>query len=123
MLGRDIQFRERISREREALSLVNNAFDAGEALNALSPPAIERWRLSAAASGESTVIHDVSVLLKELSRRLKIRADNSKEVFSEPSCWTQLPTEILIREIGQACRSFMAEHQRHAVVREKDDRS
>lgn len=81
MSARNTRFVERVRCERTALSCVNNAFRDAPPLAALSGPAIGTWRNVAVTVLERTKVEAVSGLLRELSLRLDIQANNSREVF------------------------------------------
>lgn len=84
MSARNARFVERVRCEREALASVNSIIDTPEPLTALSGPAITRWRVAAKKIGRWTNLDVVSEVLGELSLRLDIQANNSREVFDTP---------------------------------------
>lgn len=81
MSDRNTRFIDRVRCERTALSCVNGAFKGAPPLAALSVAAISVWRDAAATSFSKTKVDAVFVLLRELSSRLDIQSNNSREVF------------------------------------------
>src|ERR1051325_3057526 len=102
MSARNTRFIERVRCERQALAYVNSAFEDTEPLNALSGPAIESWKMSAAKSGQRSKIDTVSNLLRELSLRLDIQANNSREIFESVSAGPD--AELLLASLGTICK-------------------
>lgn len=101
MSARNSRFIERVQCERTALGLVNNTFTGAEPLCALSDAAIGKWKSRAATMAPPSTVEIVVQVLRELSVRLDIQADNSREIFE--SVETVSDTNLLVDRLKAAC--------------------
>ena len=103
ILDREERFRSRISTERRVLSAINGAFLSVQPISALSVPAIALWISGARKVYPSEQLEGVEAMLRELSERLRIQTDNSREIFDVPAVDQVLPIELLVRRISGIC--------------------
>jgi hypothetical protein len=99
MAKRDVRFRNRITVERNVISVLNAAFADVEPIAALSLPAIQRWSSGVRVRHPLQLVDSVISLLQELSEQLKIETDNSREVFDSGLRDPTKSTEMLIDKI------------------------
>jgi hypothetical protein len=102
MNERGEQFRNRVRIERNALSLVNSTFIRSEPLAGLSGAAIARWYSDSKRTYLDGRLAGVVRLLTEISRQLRINADNSREVFLEGRR-KQASLECLLGQLERQC--------------------
>jgi hypothetical protein len=100
---RNARFVERVRSERAALGFVNVGFGDAPPLSALSDPAIATWAHNAARIYPMHEVREVLPILGELSRRLDVQADNSREVFEDTRPIQGV--EILLSRLKTVCNS------------------
>lgn len=94
MQTRSDNFQKRVSIERKVLQLINSGRSCTVPLAGLTKPAIQRW---AKQTGAQAQHRELLPLLAEISARLSVEADKSKQVFdSKPvsSSLAKLVNEI-----------------------------
>jgi hypothetical protein len=95
---REWRFRRRITFEREILAAVNNAVTGTEPLVGLTETAIANWRcklISAQLNVNSSVVESIL----EVSRRLRLDTDSSRDVFHGESLRKDVSVEELLTKL------------------------
>ena len=95
MSARNQRFVNRVAFERRALSLINRTFAEAAPLVALTEPAIEKWCEFASTGYPCSHVQKTAKILREISKRLEIQADNSREAFE--SADTPSAEPLLVR--------------------------
>lgn len=92
------KFSQRVSIEREVLSIINGRYGHIYPLAGLSKKAYERWKMNALIKAEDILIYDT--LITEIINRIQIDCDASKDVFEEPPLvLMDRPTDILLKKL------------------------
>jgi len=79
----------------------SRAFDSAPSLAALSEAAIHLWRDRASGAKSPKLLDEALMCLLEISRRLDIQADNSREVFDQPE--PSLSAASALQDLGASC--------------------
>lgn len=118
---REERFRARISTERQVLAAINGAFADVQPIPALSLPAISLWITDARKIYRIEQLGTVEPLLRELSERLRIETDNSREVLDVPSADQARPIKLLVQRITDLCnRALMSSAHQTSPIATKD---
>lgn len=106
--NREERFRSRISTERQILTALNGTFADTQPISALSFPAISLWMSCAYEIYQLEQLGSIEPMLRELSERLRIQTDNSREVFDVPAVGQARPIDFLVQRITAVCERASA---------------
>ena len=102
---RSRRFSTRVQIERRVLGAVNAVFLDGDPLGALSVPAIDSWLEQRQKYPNPERIIEIHLLLRTVSERLRIGADNSRETVDiDGADYSQ--TDLLVCNIVTICNGL-----------------
>ena len=96
-------FKDRVDLERKILSLINGTKISESELVGLSIPAIDKWVLSLTNKSElHAKLADIKCLLIEVSERLRLNSDKSRDVFESDQLVPKNTIDLCMAQLEDA---------------------